>query len=365
MATFSVEKIPDNWPKDLIESIPVFDFTKLSAINTCPTWGIIRYGLHKTVSASSRAMALEAGEACHQVFAAVRLIDILRNLHMYSDHHSPNVLRDAVFSRSTELFGKNRTKQFFDILSEPDDERTLAIKAGLHILETSGFYDDPKDKRRTIDKLSEACIVYIDRYEFGKHIPYVSHDLGFIGTENSFHFLVRYNSNGHERLVRFYGRIDGVHCYKNNPNDLFVGENKTASRLNDAWEQSFETSHQVTGYIVAARMVSELDITRARITGLAIPQPRVSDYDGYNNTFVKRSNTQFQEWADWFMHTCEMYFKYIDTPLQAPKYTHSCNRYFRPCSFIPLCASDMEDREELFTAMEDERWSPLEEKSYD
>jgi hypothetical protein len=56
--------------------LPSFDNTKLTAINTCPTWGIVRYHLHKTMSGGSRALALEAGAAMHEMFAAVRLLDL-------------------------------------------------------------------------------------------------------------------------------------------------------------------------------------------------------------------------------------------------------------------------------------------------
>ena len=52
---------------------PKFDYTTLNSVSECPTWGIVRYVLHKTTSEPDRAMALEAGEALHDVFAAIRL----------------------------------------------------------------------------------------------------------------------------------------------------------------------------------------------------------------------------------------------------------------------------------------------------
>jgi hypothetical protein len=32
-------------------ALEAFDHTKLAAINTCPTWGILRYQMHKSVRA--------------------------------------------------------------------------------------------------------------------------------------------------------------------------------------------------------------------------------------------------------------------------------------------------------------------------
>lgn len=345
-----------------ISQLDAFDFTKLSAVNTCPRWGIIRYGHHKTTSAGGRAMALEAGEACHQVFAAIRVFDLMT--------HGPKVygtddVKAAASNRAYEMFGAERTSVMLEyFLDSREDERTRVIRGALHILETSGFYDDPGDKRRTLDKLSEAIIAYVDRYEFGQSVPYVSGS--FVGIEVPFELVAEYvGEGGIVRRVRFYGRIDGVHCYRNDIETPYIEENKTASRLNDAWSMSFETSHQVTGYIAAARTITGLDITKAKVIGLAIPQPRLYD-EGILNIRVSRAALQFMEWGKWFRHTAELYFKHFDQPLQAPMYTGSCNRYFRPCSFVPLCASrDNEEQEEMMDMMVKEEWSPLHEKAGD
>ena len=77
---------------DDLENLHAFDFTKMSAINTCPTWGIIRYGYHKVFSTTSGAMALEAGSACHEVFAAARDFDILE----YSNRAYPDIKQEDI-----------------------------------------------------------------------------------------------------------------------------------------------------------------------------------------------------------------------------------------------------------------------------
>src|SRR3990167_2390290 len=50
-----------------------FSNSFLTAVNQCPTWGIIRYGKRRTYSETARALALEAGSVMHRVFATVRL----------------------------------------------------------------------------------------------------------------------------------------------------------------------------------------------------------------------------------------------------------------------------------------------------
>ena len=346
-----------------IKDYPAFDFTKMSAINTCPTWGLIRYGHHKTFASNFRAMALEAGEACHQVFAAVRMADLILHGQPYYPEFE---VRRLAAQRLNTMFGRERSTEYLQLLTNPDeDDRTNLIRSSLFILESSGFYDDPSDKRRTLDKLSEAIIAYVDRYEFGHSVPLIkktgSGEL-FIGVENPFELVAEY---AHDKRVRLTGKIDGVHMFKNTPDDIYVEENKTASRLGDAWEMSFEMSHQVTGYIMAARTLFNEDITRAKIRGLAIPQPRIHDGAGVTSPTVFRRPHQFDEWADWIVHTLELHDRWIDDPTNAPKYTHSCNRYFRPCSFIPLCAADPSERADYFADMVVDEWSPLHEKAGD
>jgi hypothetical protein len=74
----SIDKVNLRLTTDADMHLPAYDNTKLVAINTCPTWGILRYSMHKTMSAPgvTRAMALEMGSAAHEVFAAVRLWQI-------------------------------------------------------------------------------------------------------------------------------------------------------------------------------------------------------------------------------------------------------------------------------------------------
>lgn len=307
-------------------------------------------------------MALEAGSAMHEVFAAGRVFDLLT--------YGPKVygsddVRSKATIRAYELFGLSRTDALLEHFTDTsEDERTRILRGGLHILETSGFYDEPSDKRRTMDKLSEAAIAYLDRYEFGQSVPLVHGD--FVGIEVPFELVAEWDlPNGTTRRVRFYGRIDGVHCYRNDLSAPRIEENKTASRLNDAWQMSFETSHQVTGYIAASRAVTGLDISRALVLGCSIPQPRMYD-EGIMTVQVKREELQFVSWAKWFRHTCELYFKFFDQPLEAPMYTGSCNRYFRPCSFVPLCASrNEEEAQDMFEMFVKEEWSPLHEKAGD
>ena len=75
---------------------PKFDYTTLNNISECPTWGIVRYVLGLAMEEPTRAMALEAGEALHDVFAAIRLADL---------YDESNEDRELLTRHTLRLFG--------------------------------------------------------------------------------------------------------------------------------------------------------------------------------------------------------------------------------------------------------------------
>ena len=95
--------------------------------------------------------------------------------------------------------------------------------------------------------------------------------------------------------------------------------------------------------------------------GLQIPVPKSSMYsDGIMRYPTARNSEAVVEWAEWIMHTLAVIDQWKDDPTNAPMYTHSCNRYFRACSFIPLCTETREQRKHIYdNEMIVERWSPI------
>lgn len=337
------------------ENLTPFDNTKLQAINTCPTWGVVRYGLHKRMSGAGRAMALEAGAAAHEVFAATRLLDM-------KEYQG---LEDHFMFHGARLFGEDRFEAMRQWLFQTgDDFRTRSMNFGLEALYTSGFHDDPQDKRRTMTNIEEAMIAYMDRWQWGKYPIYVEDEHNFqsnIGIEVPFDITLSFTLNdGEVYEYRFTGKIDGFHIHSDRP---VIHENKTASRLDNAWRESFLMSSQVTGYCLAASLLFQKPVEDARIIGCALPQPRSYDYGGIVVEDVTRPSYMTEQWFNWFLHTALLHDAYIDRPLEAPKYTHSCNRYFRPCAFIPLCASPPDEQQNILEEMEHDEWSPLDNDS--
>jgi hypothetical protein len=342
--------------------LPAYDNTKLQAINTCPTWGIVRYVHHKTFKSNARAMPLEAGSACHEVFAAVRLVQLYKEVA----ERDEALARQFFLHHGERLFGEVRFKEYMLPKWDTDEDvRTRTLDFCLEALYTSGFYDDPSDRRRTMANLEEACTLYIERWDWKRMPIWVREPNDFrsdVGIEYAFDIVLEFTyESGVERRYRFVGKFDGVHWRDGN---LSIGENKTGARLDDAWAMSFQLSSQVTGYCIAASVWCEQSCDRATVFGLQLPLPKSYD-DGLVLEHVRRESHHFKRWLMWFLHTVTLAEQYQDDPTNAPRYTHSCNRYFRPCSFIPFCYGDDEEAANALEEMVVEEWSPLHEKSGD
>jgi len=347
MSRIEIDKIEFRLATPADAHLPTYDNTKLVAVNVCPTWGIVRYGMHKSLERVTRAMALEAGSAMHEVFAWVRLCTLAR-----AD-------AGAFGFHMQRLFG-DRSHTILNDIPNRDVLSIDGVKSGaISVLNTCGFYDDPRDKRRTLSNLEECALAYIDRWRWDQPVWQRDHrDItSDIGVEIPFDIVVdALTADGNTKTFRFTGKIDGIHTHHDG---LHVHENKTAARLNDAWHMSFHTSSQVTGYCVAASVYSVASVRHADVLGLSVPMPRSYEFGGYLRDTYTRRNHHFQRWAEWALHSIQVYEDFADNPYDAPMYTHSCNRYYRPCSLIPFCDSDSEEQHVAIGEMTHIEWSPL------
>lgn len=335
--------------------LPTYDHTKLSAINTCPTFGILRYGMHRVMPSTGRALALEAGTAMHECFSFIRLCSLM------NQHDGRPEFQQALWNHhATRLFGADRMILIDEAMTDGEDLANAVKRGCIAVLDTSGFYDDPRDKRRTLSNLEECIYAYVNRWRWDHNVwmrdP--TDPTSDVGIEIPFDIVCSVTDDDREQyLFRLTGRVDGIHY--NTQLELVCHDNKTASRLNDAWSQSFLLSHQMTGYCMAASVFTGQAVNKAEIHGLAIPLPKSYDLGGIVREVVPRYDYHYKQWLTWLMHTIDMAERYKDDPIGAPKYTHSCNRYFRPCSFIPFCDNNEEEQRKILQEMVVDEWSPL------
>ena len=330
----------------VVQGYICYDNTKLTAINTCPTYGVLRYALHRTETSSTTSRALTAGKACHDYFAALRFWQLRKQ---YKDNLQ---MLGQIGLHANKVIGSIRYAEALDAPQDTNNDLQDAINFSLPILYSSGFYDDPSDRRRTMANLENACIAYTSRCLMSE-MPVIVQD-SFIGIEFPFCILFRETATSKPLFV-YTGRVDGLHYYNNVP---YVCENKTAYRLDNTWRMSFHVSNQVTGYMVAASLALDREVRDGFVMGAQIPQPK-SFTDGIAFEQVSRTDSDIRRWVEWALYSVDMYKSFVNSPTNAPRFSHSCNRYFHPCQFIPYCTMHREEQANMIEQMKVEEWSPL------
>ena len=360
------------------DHIPCYDHTRLDAINTCPTWGIVRYSMHKRMPGAGRQMALEAGTAGHDGFAAVKLFQFWKRQvegplpepdEVWSSVDRPSVAQ--FFFHGARIFGEERFTKMLGAVDASSSERTQCISFCLEALYSGEFFDDPDDKRRTVSNISEGLIAYIDRWDMDRYPIWVrdpNDPNSDIGIEVTLNIVVTleyreidlrsdFKQLTQKKTFRLIGKIDGLVWDRDK---LMIVENKTTTmNLADVWLSQWIMSHQITGYCITAGTWAGAQVDRALIEGMKIPMPK-NIADGIRKEDVDRNAEMYRKWGEWVIHTIEIDDAYRDVPLRAPQYPHACNRYFHTCSFLPLCAAkDEQEKVQILEEMELDRWDPL------
>jgi hypothetical protein len=289
-------------------------------------------------------MALEAGGALHEVFAAVRCWQLLR-IQNLPDHFKYNAER---------LFGVDRFNSIWKEI--PDNQRDELINFCFQILNSGEYYDDPSDTVRTLAHMEETIIRYVDdRLPSMQRNPIWvadSSDLTCpVGIEQVFDVIITFRG----KSLRYIGTIDGIVLIHDNA-EFMVDENKTASRLDETWRRSFSVKSQPTGYIAVARMLTGLVGDSVRIIGCKVKQQRSSE--DMLSFIEQKSDAQIVDWAVSLFFAHELAERYKDEPLEAPKFTHSCSRYFRSCAFIDMCAAEPTDQRDIYDSLVEAELTP-------
>lgn len=333
-------------PED--QDLEWIDYTKGSAINMCPMWGMVRYVLGLTPTAEGRNLALETGSVCHDVFAAARYASLF-------DGDFGDLAREHAKSH----FGNDRYAQMYAAYSNAETNDDKRTRFSLEAIHTSGYYDDPRDKRRTLQNIEDACRMYLQNYNFEAWTPYVEKSNGFVGIEVPFDLVIECDGGN----FRFVGKIDAI-INNRTTGEIEVHENKTGARINEAWALSFHMSHQVTGYIVASKFIlprgDGRDINSCVVHGLQIPLPRSMEIGSLVAERTNRTDEHIDRWLAWLLYTYKVIEKYQDDVYSSPQFTHSCNRYFQPCQLIPFCTSSRDEQEMILTEeFRLDMWNPL------
>lgn len=350
-----------------------YDFSMINAINTCPMYGITRYVHNKVFTVNEREMALECGALCHNCFAIYRALSIYYRGISESDKHlqAIGIKHIARFIQEVLMdIDEAKAVEFcHELLKQAEEKTTPLAKYTIFsdfLIDNSGYYDDPDDKKRTIENIKSSLLSYLSNFlELIQDEPVWinnSEEIDtLVGIEIPFDLKVTItfvaNGEEQEQILHFIGKLDGIHTRKDGT--LIIHENKTASRLDDSWVDQWYNSHQITGYCLASSFFTGVNCLQARVLGMQIPVPKYSGY-AFRMERVDREKHYFEDWCRWMLFNHEIIEEYKDTPEIAPKNTHACCKYYKQCAFTFLCVNSAEERKRIINEeMIEHEWSPL------
>jgi hypothetical protein len=287
-------------------------------------------------------MALECGAAMHEVYAAIRVwqLEHVQKLPRHAEHTAERIFGAGRWARILEgcdVAGRDAKV----------DEREHLQELAYQVLDTSGYTDDPKDETRTLHNMKLSALTYIDEqlpkldlwpiYVEDKKNPKCR-----VGVEQVFDVVLEYSDG---KFIRYVGTIDGL-IWSEQYKRWTLDENKTSVRLSYAWKLSFEMRHQVTGYCASSTTVFGFPVMDCRVMGNKI-KPSGKDEDVVP-VLTSRNAMFILHWGRWVRRLVGDYEKYWKDWENAERFTHSCHRFFRPCSLLQFCADTPEGRKLSF-----------------
>jgi hypothetical protein len=323
------------------------DHTRATAIHTCPRWGIVRHMHGKSLEVEGRQIPLECGNALHQAFAAHRVWQLWHTLPATLTTDDEVAKARVVIDTGVRIFGTERWEELEKKLWE-DDPAPISLEA----LYTSGYIDDPRDRRRTLSNMELSLLHYLTRYPHD-YLPYVDGD--FVGIEVPVRLKLTFE-DGTE--FAYLGRADVI-LVEPKTDKLIVVDNKTTSNVGNAWETQWRTSHQLTGYCVGVSSMIRQRVMDFGVLGLQVPLPKGQEFGGYVFMQGQKTTMAVAEWAKWCYSAWQLWDQYKDIPFEAPMFTHSCYRYFRACAFVPICDLAESDPPVTLSELTDSPWHPL------
>jgi hypothetical protein len=284
-------------------------------------------------------MALEAGELMHKVFAMCRIWQLhrLQKLPKHAKKAGHRIFGEKLFD---EIWAKG----------EGYAKRDELLAMCFAVLHNSNWVDDPKDSIRTMSNMEVATIEYVDeRLRAMDQFPiWVASEFDSnskVGIEQVFDVVMQYE-DGYK--LRYIGTIDGLVLDTDRDNTPTLEDNKTASRIDSGFQNALFMKYQFTGYLACSTAVFGIQVFYGRV--IAVKIKRSNTGENYASLAISRDFDAISKWGQdvrWFVEN--LYEPFGDSGYEnAPRFTHSCNRYFRPCSLIPFCADTAEGRKIAF-----------------
>ena len=286
----------------------------------------------------------------HQYFAAMRCWQLWKM----------QALPEHAQLTGERIFGADRWVDIWKATLKQSGDIEQLGQLAVEVLNTSGYYDDPKDKVRTLANMQTAAVVYAKEsypylYAWPIWVADVKSPLKPVGVEQVFDCVLEYTDG---KRIRFIGTLDGILRNASRDMRITMADNKTASRMDRGWKESQKIKHQFTGYMACGMAIFQIEMWDARIYGCLI-KPVYKGEDVHVEV-IKRTRDDIGHWANWVRRQVETFEEYQVDWEHAERRTHSCNRFFRPCALIPFCGDTPQGRREQWDQMIDIVPSPSE-----
>lgn len=231
------------------------------------------------------------------------------------------------------------------------DARDNLLALCFATLHNIGWEDDPKDEVRCMTNMELAAITYVDeRFEYLESWPVWVADKKnpkcLIGIEQVMDVVLEY-ADGYK--LRYIGTVDGLHLDVGQKMRPTLEDNKTAARMDQAFRQAIHMKHQFTGYMACSTTLFGFPVFHGRVWGLKIKRTQTGE--NCLSLPIERDYDAVTKWASdmrWMKENLHDPFQGNYGYESAPRFTHSCNRYFRPCALIPFCGDSPEGRRVSF-----------------
>jgi hypothetical protein len=183
-----------------------------------------------------------------------------------------------------------------------------------------------------------------------------------IGIEKSLDVVfTAYFDNDIVSSIRFIGLVDVLYSRVGNP--VKLGEYKTTSSMNDGWMEAFRTRNQQSAYYGALHAFFDNVADGIIMTGSTIPVRKTTV--SVQHFEIDRGSQNVKDFLRTALFAEDLIKKHVDNPIFAPMFTHSCNRYFRPCALLDLCTAEQSDQLVMLETMNvSEEMSPSEMKAF-
>jgi hypothetical protein len=214
-------------------------------------------------------------------------------------------------------------------------------------------------KTRTRLTLVRSIIWYCEHYKDDVAKTIVLAD-GKPALELSFRIALPINSPDGEPYF-FCGHIDKLASY--GESNLVLERKHTVQQLGEYYFAYFNPNSQVSGYTMAGRVTSHIDLSGFIIDAIQVG----ATFTRCARHISNRTKAQLDEWLQdtlFWIKQAERYATYngLDGPGYWPKNEESCGQ-FGGCQYRGICSKDPSVRENFLAANFIKRpWNPLKEK---